>query len=171
MLQQWTITRAQLSEPPWVNTHRQTAKIFRQQPFVNCRVCVYVCPQVILLHRTVPVSHTEEPFVFQSQPVKTRGCWREEEMKITKKEGWDSDEVEDTCNRNTIYIEPFTTKVRQCVAGRNKTSDIMTKEQKKVCGFERWEERGEDKSDDCHHYSRYQPHDSVIVRDPSTFIV
>lgn len=46
------------------------------QTAVFCKilcVCVSVCPNV-----TIPVPCTEEAFVFQSQSVKTRGCWKEQ---------------------------------------------------------------------------------------------
>lgn len=36
---------------------------------VRARTCTCVCPNV-----TIPVPCTEEPFVFQSQPVKARRC-------------------------------------------------------------------------------------------------
>lgn len=135
-----TIIRTWLSEPLRFNTH---LNLLDSTPFVNT-VYVCVCPQVILLPCTVPVSRTEDRFVFQSQPVETRGSWREEEVKRRITEGWDSVRYEQqTGNGNTIYIIRFRTEVTQCIAGRSRTTKhnhLRTKSRR----FKSWEKGRED---------------------------
>lgn len=84
VLRQGMIIRTQLSEPPRFNT-----QIHTQLHFVDSSallIAVYVCVLGLSCY-TVPVPRTEEPFVFQSQPVETRGRCREEEVKRGIKDG------------------------------------------------------------------------------------
>lgn len=79
------------------------------------------------------------------------------------------EEEEQTTNRNTIYMIPFKTKVTQCIAGGRETKNMITKEQK-VSGLKVERKVEETETDTCHHYASHQPHDSVSVHDPQTFI-
>lgn len=61
-----------------------TAVLCKNKQKKTC-VHVCVCPNV-----TIPVPCTEEPFVFQSQSVKARGCWKEHKVEKKKEWRWDT---------------------------------------------------------------------------------
>lgn len=80
VLRQRMIIAARLTEPPRLDTH--SVEKHACAAAVLIVVCVSVCVCVLRLSSyNVPVSCTEEAFVFHSQSVETRGRWREEEVK------------------------------------------------------------------------------------------
>lgn len=97
-------------------------------------MCPRAHPQVIPLRHKVPVPRTEQPFVFQSQPVETRGRW-----KGRGKEEQDEKAVRRSCTANTDYLygkTSFTAAVRRSV-GQLKGEAANNK---KLAAFERGEE-------------------------------
>ena len=69
------ITRTQLSQPPWFSAHTNThTHLLDSNSLLFAGLSCYC----------VPVSCTEDAFVFQSQSVETRGCLREEEKSRIK---------------------------------------------------------------------------------------